>query len=209
MAYLDNATITIDAILTKKGREQLSSGAGLNITQFAVADDEVDYSLYDTGHPKGSAFYDSAIKALPVIEASPDETQVLKFKLVTLPKTTTRIPIVAVGIPSIITDQRSGPIAISPTTSPSGNARLGYTAILSNKNAGDLVGEGLSGNVGSIPIFLGDEITATAAVAKGLTFKFIPNQNLTSTIQTTLTLVGNETGGTVSIPVTVTYVSTS
>lgn len=209
MGYLDNSTITVDAILTKKGREYLSSGRGLNITQFAVSDDEIDYRLYDAGHPKGSNFYDAAITALPIIEASPDETQVMKYKLVTLPKSTTRIPSVSVGIPSINTDQRSGVISISPTTSPSGNARLGYTAILSNKNAGSLVGQGLSGTAGSIPIFLGDEVTTTAAVATGLTFQFIPNQNITTTIQTTLTLIGNETGGTVSIPVTVTYVSTS
>lgn len=209
MGYLNNASVTVEAILTKKGREYLSSGQGLNITQFAVSDDEIDYTLYDSGHPKGSAFYDASILALPLVEASPDETQVMKYKLVTLPKTTTRIPTVSVGIPSINTDQRSGAISISPTTSPSGNARLGYTAILSNKNAGSLVGEGLQGNVGSIPVFLGDEVTTTAAVAKGLTFKFIPNQNITTTIQTTLTVIGNETGGTVAIPVTVTYVSTS
>ena len=209
MGYLDNSTITVDAILTKKGRELLSAGRGLSITQFAVADDEIDYSLYDAGHPKGSAYYDAAIRALPVVEASPDETQVMKYKLVTLPKTTTRIPLVSIGIPSIITDQRSGALTISPTTSPSGNARLGYTAILSNKNAGDLVGEGLSGDIGSIPVYIGDEVTTTAAVSKGLTFKFIPNANITSTIQTTLTIIGNETGGTVSIPVTVTYISTT
>lgn len=208
MGYLDNSTITVDAILTKKGREYLSSGRGLNITQFAVADDEIDYRLYDAGHPKGSAFYDIAIRSLPIVEASPDETQIMKYKLVTLPKTTTRIPLVSIGIPSINTDQRAGSISISPTTSPSGNARLGYTAILSNKNAGSIVGNGLSGAVGSIPIFLGDEVTTTAAVAKGLTFNFIPNANITATIQTTLTVIGNETGGTVSIPVTVTYVST-
>lgn len=209
MGYLSNDVITVDAILTKKGREKLSAGEGLNITQFAVADDEIDYSLYDAGHPKGSAFYDAAIKALPIIEATPDETQVMKYKLVTLPKTTTRIPTVSLGIPSLSTNQTAGATTISPTTSPSGNTRLGYTAILSNKNAGDLVGEGLTGEVGSIPVFLGEEVTATAAVAKGLTFRFIPNSNITSTVQTTLTVIGNETGGTVSIPVTVNYRQTT
>ena len=34
MAYLDNTSITVDAILTKKGREKLLD-QGLNITQFA------------------------------------------------------------------------------------------------------------------------------------------------------------------------------
>jgi hypothetical protein len=97
MAYLDNTTITVDAILTKKGREKLAAGQPLNITQFALGDDEIDYDLYDAGHPKGSAFYDSAILATPILEASPDETQALKYKLVTLPKGTTRLPIVSIN----------------------------------------------------------------------------------------------------------------
>ena len=68
MAYLNNTEITVDAILTKKGREKLASGEGLNITKFALGDDEVDYTLYEPAHPKGSAFYDSAIKAIPIIK---------------------------------------------------------------------------------------------------------------------------------------------
>lgn len=205
MAYLDNTAITVDAILTKKGRELLSAGKGLNITQFALADDEIDYSLYYPGHPKGSAYYDSAIVSLPMVEAVPDETQVLKYRLVTLPKTTTRIPTVSLGIPSITTSNKAGSTGLSPSTSPSGNTRLGYTAILANKNAGDIVGEGLDATVGTVPIYIGEDISATAAVARGLTFKFIPNANITDDVQTTLTIVGNETGGTVSIVVTVVY----
>ena len=91
MAYLDNTEITVDAILTKKGREKLASGEGLNITKFALGDDEIDYTLYEPAHPKGSAYYDAAIKAIPITEASPDETQTLRYKLVTLPKGTTKI----------------------------------------------------------------------------------------------------------------------
>jgi hypothetical protein len=53
---------------------------------------------------------------------------------------------------------------------------------------------------------LGDEITTTAAVETGLTFTFIPNPNFTTTIKTTITVYGNETGGSQTIPVTVTYV---
>ena len=86
MAYLDNTEITVDAILTKKGREKLAAGEGLNITKFALGDDEVDYTLYEPAHPKGSAYYDAAIRAIPITEASPDETQVLRYKLVTFLK---------------------------------------------------------------------------------------------------------------------------
>lgn len=206
MAYLDNTEITVDAILTKKGREKLAAGQGLNITKFALGDDEIDYTLYEPAHPKGSAYYDASIKAIPVTEASPDETQVLRYKLVTLPKGTTKIPKVEFGVPSISTTQNGGQVNLSPTTSPSGNTQSGYTVILANKNAGSIVGSGLAAGVGGTPTFLGDELTATAAVETGLTFTFIPNPNITSTIRTTITVYGNETGGSQSIPVTITYV---
>ena len=207
MAYLDNSEITVDAILTKKGREKLASGEGLNITKFALGDDEIDYTLYEPAHPKGSAYYDAAIRAIPVTEASPDETQVLKYKLVTLPKGTTKIPKVEFGVPSISVNQRSGQVSLTPTTSPSGNGQSGYTIVLANKNAGSIVGSGLAAGTGTIPVFLGDEITTTAAVERGLTFSFIPNPNTTQTIKTTITVYGNETGGSQTIPVTVSYIA--
>ena len=207
MAYLDNTSITVDAILTKKGREKLAAGQGLNITQFALADDEIDYGLYEPAHPKGSAFYDSAIKAIPVLEASPDETQVMRYKLVTLPKNTTRIPKVSFGVPNISVSQDEGEVALTPTTSPSGNTTAGYTVVLANKEAGSIIGSGTTTSAGTSPIFLGDEVTTTAAVVTGSVFKFIPNPNLTSTIQTTITVYGNETGGSQTIPVTVKYVA--
>jgi len=44
MGYLNNAVVTVDAILTTKGRELLARGDGsFKITQFALADDEIDY----------------------------------------------------------------------------------------------------------------------------------------------------------------------
>jgi hypothetical protein len=207
MGYLSNTELTVDAILTKKGREKLAAGQGLNITQFALADDEIDYTLYEPAHPKGSAYYDAAIRAIPVTEASPDETQVLKYKLVTLPKGTTKIPKVEFGVPSISVNQRSGQVSLTPTTSPSGNGQSGYTIVLANKNAGSIVGSGIAAGTGTIPVFLGDEITTTAAVERGLTFSFIPNPNTTQTIKTTITVYGNETGGSQTIPVTVSYIA--
>ena len=43
----------------------------------------------------------------------------------------------------------------------------------------------------------------------GLQFQFIPNPNITQNIRTTITVYGNETGGSQTIPVTVTYVQPS
>ena len=206
MAYLDNTTITVDAILTKKGREKLAAGQPLAITQFALGDDEIDYSLYNAAHPKGSAYYDSAILATPILEASPDETQALRYKLVTLPKNTTRIPSVSLNVSSISAKTTGGKQPITPFTSPAGNLNGGYTAVLGNKNAGQLIGEGLT-NANITTTTFTNSVTATAEVVKGLTFTFIPNGSLTSTLITTLTIFGNETGGSVTIPVTVTYVA--
>jgi hypothetical protein len=205
MGYLDNTSITVDAILTKKGRQKLASGQSLNITKFALGDDEIDYTLYEPAHPKGSAYYDSAIKSIPILEASPDETQVLRYKLVTLPKGTTQIPVVSLGISSIGVYQNEGQVALSPTTSPAGNTNAGYTVVLADQRAGTLaVTQGATG-AGTVPVFLGEEITTTAQVVSGLQFSFTPNPSLTTNISTTLTVYGNETGGSQTIPVTVTY----
>jgi hypothetical protein len=93
MGYLDNTTITVDAILTKKGRELLAKGRNqFNITQFALADDEIDYDLWNPSHPGGTDYYGAVIENMPITEAVPDETQSLKYKLITLPPGTTQIP---------------------------------------------------------------------------------------------------------------------
>jgi hypothetical protein len=206
MAYLDNtAGITVDAILTKKGRQKLASGQALNITKFALGDDEVDYTLFEPAHPKGSAFYDSAIRALPVTEASPDETLILRYKIVTLPKGTTQIPLVRLGISSISVTQQEGGVPLGPTTEGNRNQSAGYTMILADQSAGTLtVTRGATAS-GTTPVFLGEEVSATAQVVSGLTFTFTPNPNLTGDVITTITVYGNETGGSQTIPVIITY----
>lgn len=205
MAYLDNTSITVDAILTKKGRQKLSAGQSLNITKFALGDDEVDYSLYEPAHPLGSAYYDSAITAIPVLEATPDETQALRYKLVTLPKGTKQIPIVGLGIDSIPVNQNSGPTPISPFTSPAGNTNLGYTVVLADQRAGTLSVTNSASQSVSTSSTIGSEVSSNAQVVTGLQFNFQPNQNLTRDVATTITVYGNETGGSVTIPVIVTY----
>ena len=93
MGYLNNATVTVDAILTKKGRELLAKGASsFNITQFALADDEIDYYLWNQSHPLGDDKMGIVIENLPITEAVPDETQSMKYKLITLSEGTKSIP---------------------------------------------------------------------------------------------------------------------
>ena len=93
MGYLNNTTVTVDAILTKKGRELLAKGAAqFNITQFALADDEIDYDLWNASHPLGDDKMGIVIENLPITEAVPDETQSMKYKLITLAQDTKSVP---------------------------------------------------------------------------------------------------------------------
>ena len=104
MGFLNNTTVTVDAILTKKGRELLAQGTeAFKITKFALADDEVDYNLWDVTHPNGSDYYGKVIENMPLLEAIPDENHVMRYKLVTLPKSTTRMPVLRVVGPDSIT----------------------------------------------------------------------------------------------------------
>ena len=207
MAYVDNKSITVDAVLTKRGRELLAQTGNLNITSFALADDEVDYSLYNPNHPQGSAYYDIAIRNTPVFQPLSDETQSMKYKLVTLAQGVTSVPVISLNIQSIDVqkDNKSDNI-ISPTTNPSYNLTLGYTAILSNKKIGTLIVDQTNAantSTSTVPSFANDLISTSSQVVVGNRFKFVPDTSLTVTTSATITVVGNESGGTVVIPVTV------
>jgi|ERR1041385_2169823 hypothetical protein len=212
MGYLDNQTITVDAILTKKGRELLAKNGNLNITSFALADDEIDYSLYQPNHPNGSAFYDIALRNTPIFEPLSDETQVMKYKLVTLNQGVTSIPVISIAQDKInISRDFTGEISISPSTNPAYNLTAGYTAILGNKNVGTLIVEesnSINTVSNTIPTFAGDINTTSAQVVVGNKFRFIPNSSLGKTTTTNLTIVGNESGGSISIEVTVNVATT-
>lgn len=208
MAYLDNKTITIQAILTNKGRQLLAQNGTLNITSFALADDEINYNLYQPAHPLGSAYYDLAIRNTPILEPFSDETQALKHKLVTLPAGVTSVPIVSVSQTAIPIDKTySTPIIIAPSTNPTYDTTLGYTAILVNKNVGSLTvtkTNSLNSTSATIPTFYGSAITEASQVVVGSQFQFLPNSSLVTTTSTQIIIIGNESGGSVTIPVTIT-----
>jgi hypothetical protein len=82
MSYLSSTSVVVDAILTKKGRELLAKNDGsFRITQFSLADDEIDYTLYNPNHPSGSAYYGEALENVPVLEAFPNDSQIMRYKL--------------------------------------------------------------------------------------------------------------------------------
>lgn len=205
MGYLNNNSITVDAILTKKGRELLAKGTGFNITQFAVADDEVDYTLWTTSHPLGTAFYGSIIESLPLVEASADETQTMRYKLVTLPRGTSQIPIISIGVGSIeLTAGQGNAFPIRPSTSQGLNGPgFGYTAVLVDGSAATLVGTGLAGaNGATSPAFFGDSGNANSVAVRGTEFT-LTAKDVTVQITTQLTIIGNQTGAVVTIPVVI------
>ena len=78
MGFLDNTTITVDAILTKKGRRRLSQGA-FKITKFALSDEEIDYNLYDITHPNGTDSYGTVIENMNLMEAIPNRTSFMSY----------------------------------------------------------------------------------------------------------------------------------
>ena len=94
MAYLDNSTITVDAVLTKVGRNLLASGQAINPTRIVFTDTEVDYRLWNPSHPSGSAFYGEAIENMPTTEALVKADSFYKDVLVTLPQNSVRLPVV-------------------------------------------------------------------------------------------------------------------
>jgi len=206
MGYLPNTTLQVEAILTKKGREVLSKGGTLDIVKFALADDEVDYSLWQADHPLGTNYYGAIIEAMPVLEAHPDETQVMRYKLVTLPKTTTKMPLLTLGFSSIQLGKEGDETIVQPKTRYFEADTFGYTAILSNSNYAYLeVKQQIDQSaIPIIPTFLRDDELNQSIVKVGRSFTLISKDvsAYTSTfVSCNLTIIGNDTGATRTIPV--------
>jgi hypothetical protein len=214
MGYLDNTSVTIDAILTLKGRELLAKGgSAFSITQFAVGDDEVDYSLWNPDHPLGTNYYGTIIENMPITEAIPDETQALKYKLITLPKQTTNIPVVTVGNTLITLAAPGDSAVIAPNTSnfQGGNANLGYTAILSDSTVADIqVTRAVQNSVlPTTPRFIGDNEDAQSVAVAGFEFRIVAKTQMLEDKTASITIIANETGGSVTVNLTVKKATTA
>ena len=215
MGYLDNSVVTVDAILTKKGRELLARGDGsFNITQFALSDDEIDYTLYNPLHPSGSALYGEAIENMPLLEAFADETQIMKYKLTTLPRGTSKLPVLDLGFASITLKQGAS-VAITPQTLN----YLGATTVFEN--------EGYTATIADVRVlnsFTGvgvnteeaERLNTSTTIGTNVSKTVIGTTiNLTATsvntlfgsrtqLQTTVTVIGRGSGARLTIPVTIT-----
>ena len=86
MGFLDNSgDIILDAVLTDLGRKRLAEGNGsFKVSKFALADDEIDYGLYDKNNTSGSAYYDLNILQTPVLEAFTNNMSSMKSRLLSI-----------------------------------------------------------------------------------------------------------------------------
>jgi len=219
MAILNPSTVTVDAILTTKGRELLARNDGsFQITQFSLADDEVDYTLYNPNQPSGSAFYGEAIEAMPVIEAFPNESQIMRYKLVTLPRGTSRLPVINVGYSSIILKQGAS-LTITPQTlnylgATSTFEANGYIVTVADSrllssfqgtgiNTTTLGTTDLNTTTGTV---LSLSQIGTSFTLTGTTINTLFGTTLT-TLTTTITFIGRDSGARVTIPLNIIKVS--
>ena len=216
MAILNNNTVTIDADLTAKGRELMARNDGsFQITQFSLADDEVDYTLYNPQHPSGSAFYGQAIEAMPLIEAFPDDTQIMIFKLVTLPRGTAKLPVISVGYNAISLKQGST-ITITPQTlnylgATSTFEANGYAVTVADVRflstfsstgvaGAEVTATGVTQTLGSS---VSQTLIGTSFTLTGTTINTLFGSSLTQ-ISTTVTILGRDSGARITIPLTIT-----
>lgn len=218
MGYLNNTTVTVDAILTKKGRELLARNDGsFRITQFSLADDEIDYTLYNPNHPSGSAFYGEAIENMPILEAFPDETQVMKYKLITLPRGTAKLPVLELGYTTLtlkqgaslsITPQTLNYLGTDSTFESSGYvATIGDSRTLSNfegvgVNTNDAATLNSTSTIGTnvSRTVIGTTINLTATTVNTLF-------GTANTLNTILTVTGRDSGARLTIPLNITKVT--
>ena len=207
MGFLNNTTVTVDAILTKKGRELLAQGTeAFNITKFALSDDEVDYNLFDVTHPNGSDSFGKVIENMPLLEAIPDENHVMRYKLITLPKNTSKMPIVSVSIDSITFNASEGvnqpARLVSATTANVTDSS--YTFILHDQSVCSMtVSEGAGSGVGATtPFFLGEDDAPNSKTVVATSVNINVGQPVNSVKATQLTIIGNDTGATKSITIT-------
>ena len=213
MGFLNNSIVTVDAILTRKGRELLAKNDGsFRITQFALADDEIDYTMYNPTHPEGSAFYGQAIDGMPLLEAFPDETQAMKYLLTTLPRGTSKLPILDLGYTTITLNQGAS-LAISPQTlnylgGTQTRESSGYSATIADvRLLSAFNGVGINttqANSLNSTTTLGTNVSKTVVGTtinmSATTINILFPSGVTQ-ISTTLTVVGRDSGARITIPV--------
>lgn len=214
MGYLNNQVLTVDAILTTKGRELLAKNDGsFRITQFSLADDEIDYTLYNPTHPSGSSFYGEAIENMPLLEAFPQETQIMKYKLATLPRGTAKLPVLDLGFAAISLQQGTSLSVTPQTLNYLGNATAyetsGYSATISDvRLMSTFNGVGINtpaaitaNSTTTLGTNVSTTVTGTQINLRATTVNTLFGTN--TQLSATLTVVGLDSGARLTIPITI------
>ena len=172
MGFINNTSYILNAVLTKKGKQYLAKSDGnFNITKFALADDEIDYTLWDTAHPKGTDYFGAVLESTPMLEPCVDPEVVMKYKLFTMDVGTKALPYIGnmtpssfLGANALTTSQINNAtnpdwsyseVNLSPNTDGAGQAFSGedYSFLVLNRNVVDIgiVTDGsVNYNVGAI-----------------------------------------------------------
>jgi len=210
MGYLNNSSIIVDAILTKKGRELLARQDGsFKITQFALGDDEIDYTLFNENHPNGSQYSGEAIENMEIIEAFPDDNNIMVSKLVTLPRGTTKMPVITANVSKIQLSLGSNTVLNPETLNLNGVATLkepaGYMATIADRRLLTTF-TGVGTNEAATSTQRPFSNTTLSETIKGSSFSLtaISSTSLFGTndrLLTSITLEGIESGARVTIPV--------
>ncbi|MAG27791.1 hypothetical protein CMI47_19860 [Candidatus Pacearchaeota archaeon] len=220
MGFINNTSYILNAVLTKKGREYLAKNdARFNITKFALADDEVDYTLWDTAHPLGTNYYGAVLESMPLVEPVVDPEVVMKYKLITAPVGSKALPVIKNVTPlsvellyTIDAEGNSHPEDQDMTGIVTGGLQNVYL----DENYKFLILNSNIANITAIPP--GDEVSSsegsyveTGRITKQvisrevkLTSKPIgPNPGI---LKTSLIITGQNSGAIFVVPITVTYV---
>jgi hypothetical protein len=156
---------------------------------------------------------------MPLLEAFPLETQVMKYKLVTLPRGTAKMPILDLGYSAIVIKQGAN-LAITPQTlNYTGGNQVessGYTFTISDVrlfNTFEAVGINtpavqalnLANQTQTLGTSVSRTVVGTTLNMRATTVNTLFGSN--SQLQATLTVEGRDSGARITIPVTVTKVS--
>ena len=158
---------------------------------------------------------------MPLLEAFPDESQIMKYKLATLPRGTAVLPVLDLGFASIALKQGAS-LSITPQTlNYLGNATAfetsGYSATISDvRTMATFNGVGIQTTAAttqnaSSTTTLGTNVSSTVIGSqinlRATTVNTLFGSN--SSISTTLTVVGLDSGARITIPVTISTTTNS
>ena len=186
MGLFNGTNMSVEAVLTTRGRELLSKAGGkLDITKYALGDEEIDYTLYDITHPNGDVSFGNVIVNSIPIEASPTR-QNLKSYLVSDDKSFNNKKLT---VPQDVTLQPNTLFVVEPITRDGGvDVSEDYIFTIQNTNVITFVVEEENKNI--TITFTGKQITVNSTrINPGATTTITVrgvDSNLTKTIVVTV-----------------------